>query len=71
MAVFAGPVGWAVTAIWTIFDIASPAYRVTIPCVLHIAMLRQKYILEEQGVNLFGGLPDGIANKIPESVISA
>jgi uncharacterized protein YaaW (UPF0174 family) len=71
MAVFAGPIGWAVTAIWTIFDIASPAYRVTIPCVLHIAMLRQKYILEEQGVNLFGGLPDGIANKIPESVISA
>jgi uncharacterized protein YaaW (UPF0174 family) len=51
MAVFAGPIGWAITAIWTIFDIAKPAYRVTIPCVLHIAMLRQKYLLEDQGEN--------------------
>jgi uncharacterized protein YaaW (UPF0174 family) len=49
MAVFAGPIGWVITGIWTIFDIASPAYRVTIPCVLHIAMLRQKYLLEDQG----------------------
>jgi uncharacterized protein YaaW (UPF0174 family) len=51
MAVFAGPVGWAITAVWTIFDIAKPAYRVTIPCVLHIAMLRQKYLLEDHGEN--------------------
>jgi uncharacterized protein YaaW (UPF0174 family) len=51
MAIFAGPIGWAVTTIWTIYDIAKPAYRVTIPCVLHIAMLRQKYLLEDQGEN--------------------
>ena len=67
----AGPIGWAITAIWTIFDIAKPAYRVTIPCVLHIAMLRQKYMLEEQGMDVSGGLPGGFANKMPESDISA
>jgi uncharacterized protein YaaW (UPF0174 family) len=39
---FSGPVGWAVTAIWTAFDLASPAYRVTVPCVVQIAYMRQK-----------------------------
>jgi uncharacterized protein YaaW (UPF0174 family) len=39
---FAGPIGWAVTVIWALFDLASPAYRVTVPCVLQIAYLRQK-----------------------------
>jgi uncharacterized protein YaaW (UPF0174 family) len=51
MAVFAGQIGWVITGIWTIFDIAKFAYRVTIPCVLHIAMLRQKYLLEDRGEN--------------------
>lgn len=39
---FSGPVGWALTAIWTAFDLASPAYRVTVPCVVQIAYMRQK-----------------------------
>ncbi|MDZ5455659.1 YaaW family protein [Azohydromonas lata] len=39
---FAGPIGWAVTVIWALFDLASPAYRVTVPCVLQIAYLRQR-----------------------------
>lgn len=38
----AGPLGWAVTAIWTVFDLASPAYRVTVPCVIQIAYMRHK-----------------------------
>ena len=42
MSVFAGPIGWAVTALWTAIDIAGPAYRVTIPAVIHIAYMRQK-----------------------------
>ncbi len=42
IAVFAGPIGWAVTAIWTALDIAGPAYRVTIPVVCHVAYLRAK-----------------------------
>jgi len=42
ISVFAGPIGWAVTAIWTAFDLASPAYRVTVPCVVQVAYMRQK-----------------------------
>lgn len=45
IAAFAGPIGWAITAILTAIDIAGPAYRVTIPCVLHVAMLRRKHAL--------------------------
>lgn len=42
VAMFAGPIGWAITAIWAAFDLASPAYRVTVPCVIQIAYIRQK-----------------------------
>lgn len=42
VAALAGPVGWVVAGVWTAVDLAGPAYRVTIPCVLHIAMLRLK-----------------------------
>ena len=52
LAVFTGPIGWVITGLWTAFDIAGPAYRVTVPCVIHIAMLRQKLVLAaeaEQG----------------------
>ena len=42
LGVIAGPIGWAVTGIWTAYDLASPAYRVTVPCVLLIAYIRQK-----------------------------
>lgn len=38
----AGPLGWVITAIWTVFDLASPAYRVTVPCVIQLAYMRQK-----------------------------
>jgi uncharacterized protein YaaW (UPF0174 family) len=38
----AGPIGWAITGIWTAVDLAGPAYKITIPCVIHIAMLRKK-----------------------------
>ena len=48
-AVLVGPIGWAITAIWTLFDLGSPAYRVTIPCVIHIAMLRQLVALRDAG----------------------
>ncbi|HEX5372811.1 MAG TPA: zinc-ribbon domain-containing protein [Aquabacterium sp.] len=40
-----GPVAWAVSAAWTAFDLASPAYRVTVPCVVQIAYMRQKQSL--------------------------
>ncbi len=47
LSVFIGPIGLALTAIWTIVDLAGPAYRVTIPCVLHIAYMRLKSKLIE------------------------
>ncbi|MCR5536785.1 MAG: DUF3944 domain-containing protein [Succinivibrio sp.] len=41
-SIFSGPIGWVITGVWTLLDLAGPAYRVTIPCVIHIAMLRRK-----------------------------
>ena len=38
-----GPIGWALTAGWLAFDIASPAYRVTVPAVIQVACLRLKH----------------------------
>lgn len=46
VGVLLGPIGWAVTGLWTLADMASPAYRVTVPCVIHIAYMRQKTIME-------------------------
>ena len=45
IGVLAGPIGWVITGIWTLLDLAGPAYRVTIPCVVHVAMLRQQHSL--------------------------
>lgn len=36
----AGPVGWALNGTWTLFAVAGPAYRVTIPSVIQVAFLR-------------------------------
>lgn len=43
LALFAGPIGLAITGIWTAVDIAGPAYRVTIPITIMIACLRQMH----------------------------
>lgn len=42
LSVAIGPVGWVVSTLWTVADLASPAYRVTLPCVVQIAYMRQK-----------------------------
>lgn len=42
MSIFAGPIGWVISSLWTLIDIAGPSYKTTIPCVIHVAMLRQK-----------------------------
>lgn len=44
ISAFAGPIGWGLTAIWSAYDLASPAYRVTVPCVIQIAYIRQKML---------------------------
>ena len=42
LSILTGPIGWALTAAWTAYDIAGPAYRVIVPAVIYIAYLRQK-----------------------------
>lgn len=42
-AALTGPIGWALTAGWLAFDIASPAYRVTVPAVIQVACMRLKH----------------------------
>lgn len=44
MSILTGPIGWVITGLWTIVDIAGAAYRITIPTVIHIAVLRQKVL---------------------------
>jgi uncharacterized protein YaaW (UPF0174 family) len=51
MGVLAGPIGWAVTGLLTAIDLAGPAYRVTVPCVIQIAALRQKQLYEAAAGN--------------------
>lgn len=52
MSVLTGPIGWAITGAWTAIDIASPAYRVTIPAVIQVAALRQKFLYEKQAAEI-------------------
>lgn len=40
-SIMMGPVGWVLTAVWTLVDIAGPAYRVTVPATIQIAYIRQ------------------------------
>lgn len=41
-SILTGPIGWVITGIWTAIDLAGPSYKVTIPSVIHVAMLRKK-----------------------------
>lgn len=47
LAIFAGPIGWVLLGLWSAIDIAGPAYRVTIPAVVHIAYMRFSLIYRE------------------------
>lgn len=49
VTVFTGPIGWGITGVWTLFDIASPAMRVTIPATVMVSCLRK--IVEEREKN--------------------
>ena len=41
MGLFAGPIGWVFTSLWSVYSLAGPAYRVTVPATTVIACLRQ------------------------------
>lgn len=47
LTVLTGPIGWSITGLWTTIDVAGPAYRVTIPAVIQVAVLRQKCLYEK------------------------
>ncbi|ADO46952.1 YaaW family protein [[Enterobacter] lignolyticus] len=42
LGVLTGPVGLAITGLYTAYDISNPAFRVTLPCVVQIAWIRLK-----------------------------
>ena len=44
IGMFLGPVGWVLSGVWLAFDIAGTAYRVTVPAVINVAVLRQKHM---------------------------
>jgi uncharacterized protein YaaW (UPF0174 family) len=41
-AAIVAPVALALSLIWGVYGLTSPAYRVTVPCVIHIAYMRRK-----------------------------
>ncbi|MGY4675870.1 DUF3944 domain-containing protein [Ursidibacter arcticus] len=51
ISVLAGPIGIALVGGIAVMDIASPAFRVTIPSVIHIASLRKKVELDQQEID--------------------
>ena len=47
LSIFAGPIGIALTTLWTVFSFAGPAYRVVIPVTVYIASIRDIYNKKE------------------------
>lgn len=47
LSIIVGPIGIAITTLWTALDIAGPAYRVIIPCTVLIAAYRHEYELRK------------------------
>lgn len=46
-----GPAALAFTVAWSAVDLAGPAYRVTMPAVLQVALLRQAHLVSGVGVD--------------------
>lgn len=44
LGVFTGPIGWAIVGLLTVSAISGPAFRVTLPCVIQIAAIRQQML---------------------------
>lgn len=53
LVAFAVPVLQVGAAIWTLFDIASPAYRITIPFTITTAFLRKQLTADADTINKF------------------
>jgi len=59
ISVFTGPIGWVITGIWLLVDMAGPAYRKTVPAVIYTAALRLMLIYR---INI-GVVGDGSTGK--------
>lgn len=54
-----GPIGWIATGLWLAIDLAGPAYRKTVPAVIHVALMRT-ILLNKITIGVVG---DGAAGK--------
>jgi uncharacterized protein YaaW (UPF0174 family) len=50
LALFAGPIGWALDPTWGGLMVAGPAHRVTLPCVVQVALIRQSIVRRQRRV---------------------
>jgi uncharacterized protein YaaW (UPF0174 family) len=50
LALFAGPIGWALDPTWGGLMVAGPAHRVTLPCVVQVALIRQSMVHRQRRV---------------------
>jgi uncharacterized protein YaaW (UPF0174 family) len=50
LAMFAGPIGWALDPTWGGLVVAGPAHRVTLPCVVQVALIRQSMVHRQRRV---------------------
>lgn len=67
MGIATGPVGWALTTLITLIQIAGPSYKVTIPSVAYVAMLRMMQATQDQlACTECGALVDGRFRFCPE-----
>jgi len=46
LGILTGPIGWAITGVWTLVDIAGPSYKTTTFCVIYVSAIRQRLIAE-------------------------
>lgn len=54
VAILAGPIGLVIAGIWTIIDIAGPAYTVTVPGVLLVSLIRTRLRADEAAKEIGG-----------------
>lgn len=59
VSAFLGPIGWIASGAWLAVEIAGPAFRKTVPAIVHIAMLRQN-VLKRLTISVVG---DGSVGK--------
>ena len=48
IGVFAGPIGATVMGLYALYDLAGPAYKVTVPAAIYIAALRQTHLQKRE-----------------------